>query len=239
MITIDNFKQFLGWGRPEEEAKPAIGLVILTRSSPTGTVIPILDSLVFYGGGQSFVQANRETMEINESQTMVEIPLIARNAGLAGNIPASQIWNVDQSVSFAVSNPNAFSQGAEALPARPGLFPASDTGQGYDDERVQEALDIGKAVVKQIGPIKSDVTDETLFANVLIKQAVYLVSMYALENNQVQESTGPLYILQQTAGDVRRMFKDRTWLPLLAQVNAYIGQSGFRDVDYWFDRETA
>ena len=172
---------------------------------------------------------------------MIEIPLQARHAGVDGNIPANQNWRVDQSVDFTVSNPNPFSEGAEAIPKRLGLYPSSgNLQQGIEDSRVQEALDTGKLVVKDMGPIKAGITDETLFSNVLIRQATYLVAMYYLENNQVQESSGPTYVIDQSSNNARRMFKDRIFLPLMQQVDSLISQSGFRDISYWFDdKETA
>ena len=240
MISLDDFKKFLGWSRPAEDAKKAVGLVVATRSTPVGSLVLIPSNLVFYAGGQSFIQPLNQRTVINESQNMVEVPLQARRAGSAGNIEANQNWQVDQSVDFTVTNPNAFSQGAEAVPQRLGLYPSSgDFQQRMDDTRVQEALDTGKLIVKDLGPIKSDVTDEVLFNNVLIKQAVYLISMYWLENNQVQESSGPAYNLNQTGNQSRRMFKDRTFLPLMQQVDSLISQSGFRDLNYWFNEETA
>ena len=240
MITIEDFKKFMGWSKAAEDAKKAVGLVVATRSTPVGSLVLIPSNLVFYAGGQSFIQPLNQRTVINESQNMVEFPLQARHAGVAGNIEANQNWQVDQSVDFTVTNPNAFSQGAEAVPQRLGLYPSSgDFQQRMDDDRVQEALDTGKLIVKEIGPIKSGTTDETLFGNVLIKQATYLVAMYYLENNQVQESSGPAYNLNQTGNQSRRMFKDRTFLPLMQQVDSLISQSGFRDLDYWFNQEPA
>ena len=234
----------MGWSRPAEDAKKSVGLVILARKNPDpnpGNLVNIPANLIYFAGGQSFQQPiNSAIRQINESQNMVEVPLQARRAGSAGNIEANQNWQVDQSVDFTVTNPNAFSQGAEAVPQRLGLYPSSgDFQQRMDDTRVQEALDTGKLIVKDLGPIKSDVTDEVLFNNVLIKQAVYLISMYWLENNQVQESSGPAYNLNQTGNQSRRMFKDRTFLPLMQQVDSLISQSGFRDLNYWFNEETA
>ena len=244
MITIEDFKKFLGWSRPAEDAKKSVGLAILARKNPDpnpGNLVNIPANLIYFAGGQSFQQPiNSAIRQINESQNMIEIPLQARRAGSAGNIGANQNWQTDQTVGFSVTNPNPFSLGADKIPQRLGLYPAiGDFRQGMDDTRVQEALDTGKAVVKEIGPIKEGITDEELFNNVLIRQATYLISMYWLENNQVQESSGPAYNLNQTGNQSRRMFKDRTFLPLMQQVDSLISQSGFRDLNYWFDREPA
>ena len=244
MITIEDFKKFMGWSKAAEDAKKSVGLVILARKNPDpnpGNLVNIPLNLIYFADGQSFQQPiNSAIRQINESQNMVEVPLQARHAGVAGNIPANQNWQADQTVGFSVTNPNPFSLGADAVPQRLGLYPSSgDFQQRMDDTRVQEALDTGRLIIKDMGPIKSDVTDETLFGNVLIKQATYLVAMYYLENNQVQESSGPTYNLNQTGNQSRRMFKDRTFLPLMQQVDSLISQSGFRDLNYWFNEETA
>ena len=120
MISLDDFKKYLGWSQNAVPAKKSIGLVVLTRTNPTGTIIPIPQNLVYFAGGQSFTKTG-SINEINESQLMVEVTLTARHEGEVGNISANQMWTVDQNVDFDVTNPTPFSGGAEAIEERSGL----------------------------------------------------------------------------------------------------------------------
>ena len=233
MISVEDFKNFLGYQIDAIEAKNSLGLLVLTRTNPTGTVVPIPSDLVYMASGQSFVQANRDVTEINESQLFIEVSVQARHAGLASNIEADQVWTMDQVVSFTASNPNSFSEGQDAKPEVPGVAPMSLDSHGHDDDRLQACINIGKAIVRQLAG-DSTTGDNELFANPLLKEAVLLVAMYRLQNINTAE-------VSSSFGDgglsttVTQLFRDRSFLPLMTQVETLISQSGKRNLSLWFD----
>lgn len=150
MVSVQDFRDYMGYFRDPEDAKGSIGLLLLTRTNPTGTVVPIPSDLIYMASGQSFNQANRDVTEINESQLFVEISVQARHAGPSGNIDADQVWTTNQNVNFTATNPNPFSKGQDAKLYIHGIAPLSTEGWAFSNERLQGSLNVGMAVVRQL-----------------------------------------------------------------------------------------
>ena len=240
MITLDKFKQFLGFGIPGVEAQRAVGLVIVMRTIPLGEIVAIPGDLLFLAGGQTFVLAGGGRRELNESQSFTEIPLQAQHTGPAGNIGIGQNWTMNQEVDFRTMNHTAFSGGVDEIPDKQGLYPHLVQNMEIDiDDRLQECIDLGKKVVRELAGVDDSVDDDGSFFNdPCLMEAVYLVGMYRLEQNTTRDRIFNAPSSQPGWPELRAMFKDRTFLPLMAQVQSLISQSGKRNISLWFENAT-
>lgn len=231
MINIELFKNFLGYGKPGISAVYARGSLTLNRKTGVAGIISIPPNLTFSVSGKFYESVTgRNPREINESQDFVPYLVQATFPGVSGNLSQlNQTFNINQDVDFTATNEGAITGGAEEIAPVAGASLADFEEAGLTDERLQEALDVGTAIVKSMsGNDDADLTD-----NILIKEAVYLVAMYRLQNNTITEKSTTLGS-EELSGTVNRFFRDRSFIPLMGQVESLISQSGKRNLTPFF-----
>ena len=227
MITIENFKKYLGYAEADIPAVKARGTLTLNRKPGVTGIIPIPSNLIFLSPlGNDYKSATLDNpIEINESQDFVPYFIESRfYQGAKGNYAGTNSpFQINQTVDFTATNAGPISGGKDYIPGALGLLNFEQLA--FTDDRLQDALDIGTEIVKQMsGNSDNDLTD-----NILIREAIYLVAMYRLQNNNTNETSANIEIMTAT-----RFFRDRTFAPLMRQVENLISQSGKRNLDLYF-----
>ena len=150
------------------------------------TVIPFPKSTRFGIASLGLVFTNLEDAEINESQTMIELLVQCQTEGIAGNIAAQQQWQLpikpDESrvTGLITTNPNAFSQGVDQ---QSGGLTANLLSNEVSDQKIQDHLDAATAQVRDRLGLKAD---EDMPISIRIDQAVYCLSLFAIEQTSSQ-----------------------------------------------------
>ena len=177
MFTIDRFKAFAGW---PTDGKQAVGLIVLTRiNDEDQTVIP-LPQATEYLSLPSYIFVSPNDNEINESQSMIEIPVIARDKGFSYNLPARSLWK--NTKGLMISNPAPFTGGSDDAEV-------SDIGdylirRNMADHVTKNHIDISKDIVKDM--LGFDKTEE-LPQVTRIETAVFTLTLFLLKNRHIEK----------------------------------------------------
>lgn len=209
-LNIDEFSQFLGLGREAVPASQAIGVLTARPVQAVRTApIDIPQGSVF--NTESLIFESLALASLSESATFVPITAQCKTPGIIGNIAAGQTWSSNVA-GLTISNESAFAGGAEAVPERLGIYPQRQRGLGPTPESLQRALDVGQAVIKQMLDV------ETLPDDPRVRESVFLISMYRLENTGSQEVTFQKPSQHATSPTERRWFRSAVYAPLMGQV---------------------
>ena len=231
MITIEKFKNYLGFTRKAKPAVPARGTLTLNRKTGVTGIIRVPDNLTFSTSGKFYKSSTESNFrELNQSQSFIPYLVVAVHGGPSYNLTeTNQIFAIDQVVNFTATNESPIVGGLDAIPEMPGINVLDLEQQGWTDDRLQEALDVGTYIVRELaGNSDTDLTD-----NILIREAIYLMSMYRLQNNQTTEKTTS-FGDDGLSNATKTFFRDRSFLPLMQQVQSLISQSGKRNLDQYF-----
>lgn len=236
MITLDEFKAFLGYRRPGTPASPATGTLTLTRKSGITGDVFVFGNVVFRASGQSFIPASvmsptqNPVAKIRDGINFITLNVKADQTGPSGNIEASQTWITNLDVDYEVSNDNAFIGGADEVADKPGIYQFNGTTEELvADDRLQACLNTGQAAVMALMGV-----DDEDFDHQLLKEAVFLIAMYRLENNTSQDIAYQNSPPGVQAPNTQKRFKDHVYGPLLLQVEHLISQSGKRNIELLF-----
>ena len=236
MITIDEFKAFLGYKREGTPASPSTGTLTLTRKSGKTGDIFVFGNVVFRSSGQSFIPASIHSptqnaiATIDDGVNFITLNVKADKTGPSGNIEANQTWIANRDVDYEISNDNAFTGGTDEVPDKPGIYQFNGTtDELFDDDRLQACLNTGMAVVLALMGV-----DDDDFENQLLKEAVFLIAMYRMENNTSQDISYQNSPPGIQAPNTTKRFKDHVYGPLLLQVEHLISQSGKRNIELLF-----
>ena len=190
-INVVSFRQFAGW--PQASSK-AYGLVVIRRADPADQkVITIPKTTEFRTAVPGVVFSPSDDYTMSESQSMVEVGLIAVSAGYKGNIPANQHWmtprlpdmngqSYTKIEGLLISNPAAFQGGADEA----GMAEIADLfyANKLSECNIQMHLDVAVSVAKKIVGFNED---ENLPENDRVSQAVYTLTLFFIENRSSQE----------------------------------------------------
>lgn len=233
MINIENFKKYLGFRIPAKPAVKARGILTLNRRTGVSGIIPIPQGLVFSTSGKFYESGTSQNpIELNESQDFIPYVVQAVHPGASSNLTAlNQYFSIDQGLlRFTATNENVIVGGLDGIPEIPGINPMDSEQIGWSDDRLQEALNIGTYIVRALaGNQDEDFTD-----HILIIEAIYLCAMYRLQNSQTTEKDAVLSFEGLANSSTKTFFRDRTFLPLVQQVQSLISQSGKRNLDQYF-----
>lgn len=178
MVSVLGFKRFMGYTVESQPATPAIGVLTVTREDQSSVnVIPIPAQTIFSINTKSFETI--EQAEINESQKFIPLSVRAVISGADGNIEAGQTWNTPIA-GIVATNANAFSNGADAINESSSwkVF-----GEQRDEGELEQSLNTGIAGIKR----KLALENNELLDNPEVDRAVYLLSMFYFQNNNIQE----------------------------------------------------
>ena len=158
-------------------------------------------------------------MTISESAVFAPVTVQAQNAGAQYNIQPSQNWASPQLGGVTVQNAIPFSNGSDDIPERKGLYPQRQKGVGPTDTQLQRALDVSHQVIRGMIGLKDteDFPDDSR-----TREAVFLLSMYRLENNLTQEAIFAKPTLHATSPQETRYFRANVYRHLMNQVAGLI-----------------
>lgn len=229
MLSVLNFRKFLGYSIKAQDAVPARGTLTLNRKAGVTGIIQIPRNLTYSTSGKFYKQATSESLELSESAEFIPIVVEATQAGASGNLSElNQTFRLSQNVNVDAVNESPISGGQDAVKEVPGINPLSFEQLGWSDDRLQSALDVGTYMVRALaGNQDADFTD-----NILIQEAIYLCSMYRLQNHSTTESSSTLS--EGLNSNSVYLFRHHAFLPLLQQVQSLISQSGKRNLDQFF-----
>ena len=233
MITLDEFKSFLGYFRKGTPASPSQGILTLTRKSGITGDIFVFGNVVFRASGKSFIpsinlQTKNSIATIADGVNFITLDVKAENPGTASNLPANQTWIANIDVDYNITNDDSFSGGVDEVEDKPGIYQWNGTAQEnlVADDRLQACLNTGQAVVMELMGV-----DDEDFDHQLLKEAVFLIAMYRMENNTSQDISYQGSPPGVQAPNTTKRFKDHVYEPLLLQVEHLISQSGKRNID--------
>ena len=234
MITIEDFKNFLGYAKAEVEATPAIGTLTLRRKQGVVGVIPVPANIIFEYNGVFYISFSSDNPSgFTSSQNFIPFAIKAQNPGVSGNVEATdQTFTPSETVNFTATNQSPIAGGADKVEGRDGLYPDDLTAisHGQSDSRLQECINTAQsAVLERMG------VDQDDFNHPCLKQAVYLLAMFMLENNTSQDIQFYAPYQHQPIANVNKRFKDFVYEPLNQQVENLISQSGRRNLDLFFN----
>ena len=217
MITPTTFRQWAGFSYGGSVGARAVGLLQITKASGReNQAFSIPKDSIFSARGLQF--SNPESWQISESRSdPLDISVRAVSVGLAGNLAIGQQWNSPVSGILA-TNPAAFTLGADPQKQKVGIFPI---GQDLTitDEKLQLHLDTAISICRSIiglGQLEVFPEDDPR-----VKQAVFLLAMYRLENNHTQQretsfGDSDLPLREQS------YFRAKVYEPLLMQVRGLL-----------------
>jgi len=224
MISVEDFKRFLGFSLPADSGSPSFGILQFQKTLATATITIKAGAMFSTDKGLAFIIPDGP-WELSESRPISDpLPIGAesRLPGIKYNISANQNWKGPFD-SFSVSNPNDFTQGRDPLPATAGLYPESSAPRP-PDSRLQSCLDVGTAFIRSMLGLKSgEDLDQT---NSLIKEAIYLVGSFRLSNTQFQTLEYPVPSQNSLNAQVTAMYRDRSYAPLLNEVKNLLYATG-------------
>lgn len=219
MVSLQNFKIFANLPREAEPAKPAYGLLVITKATGhENEAFSIPSGSIFATLGMGFVTT--ENHEFSESSSMIEIAVQARAPGPRGNILANQVWTspIDD---LNATNPAPFSSGANALPA----VKTDIDWERRPDSLIQSQLDIAVQNIKTILGNVPNLPDDPR-----VDRSVYLLAQFYIENRSTQESVTDMD-LQQTKKQKTSYYRSRVFEAIQKEIqnllNPFIDVSKF------------
>jgi len=218
MITPNDFKQWLGYSLPGSPGTEAVGLLQITKASGReNQSFSIPKDSIFSAKGLQF--KNPEAWQVSESRSdPLDIAVRSESVGVAGNLPSGQHWNSPVS-GLLVTNPAAFSLGADPIPDTPGLYP-SDQKLEPSDSLLQLHIDTAIMMVRDIIGLLD--TETIPSDDPRVKQAIFLLAMYRLENNSSQQKGRNVPDEFETNPQVTSYFRAKVYEPLLMQVRGLV-----------------
>ena len=231
MVTIENFKKFLGYSyipQPALQAEKARGTLTLNRKSGITGIIPIPQiNLTFFNSGNFYRSASPDNpTEIGESQTFVPFVIESVEMGSEQNISqTNQSFFVNATsdfvgpINFTAINESAITGGQDATKEIIGnkafVIPEPD-------DRLQSCLNIGRQIVK--AKIGGEVTDTQIDENEVLTECVFLAGAYRLKNTTTEDHIVSL----GTEFENRQSFRDRMFAGVFSQIESMIDQSGIQ-----------
>lgn len=212
MLSISEFKSFMGYSTGGSEGSPAYGILVITKadsSDQSSYDFPADGQWSPSGSGLNFYNPDRWTL--SESARHIEIGVQSKTRSSRYNIEANLQWPPQQGI--VITNPAAFTQGADPTPASPGLYPGL---KSPPDVRLQSAIDTGKGICSNMMGLKEG--DDFPDDDPLVKEAVFLLGAYKLQNTHFQQLVAPVSSASPTAPMTTVLFRDRTFKPLMNQV---------------------
>lgn len=215
MITVLEFRQWLGYAFGGSPGRKAVGLLRFTkRAGFENMAFTIEKGQTFSAGGFKFETV--EGWQISESRTdPLEIAVQSVLLTARANIPANANWDSEPIIGLAKTNDSAFTLGRDVVESKPGTFPDSEE-LGPQDSILEFHLNAAKKVCWADMALSPDDTfpeeDER------VREAVYLLAMYRLENNTTQgrSTTAP----EAQIPDIQQQiyFRAKVYGPLMQQV---------------------
>lgn len=219
MITIKDFSDFLGLGREKTPGMKASGILVVTKTVSLDRVLNIPKSTRF-DSESGYKYFTTEDNTISESATFLPVAVVSQSPGQAYNIPANQVWTSPQIGGVSVANPQAFTGGQDSLPEIKGIYPQRQKGIGPSDNQLQRCIDVAVAVIR--GMIGLSPKDDFPYTDSRVREAVFLLALYRLENNQIQETRFQKPSLHATSPEESRYFRANVYKPLMGQVSGLI-----------------
>ena len=108
VLMLRDFKMFAGL--PVAGVK-AVGLLVISKASGhENRAFSIPAGTIFRAGEPAFLTI--QPYELSESATQIEVGVTAQFEGIAGNVPAGQVWTTNNIIA---TNPLAFTRGEDAI----------------------------------------------------------------------------------------------------------------------------
>ena len=215
MFSRENFAIWLGLGRDPIPATPATGVL---RVDKTGSLIGKSltipkDHEFIHPDGFKFEVIDAITL--SESHNYTGVAVVADTPGEAFNVSPETGWSTGIT-NLTAENRQAFTGGAEAIAGRTGLYPQRQKGLGPSNEALDMSLEVGQELCRDIVGYE-DVSDLPTDDR-RVQFAVFLVALYYLENNLIQEKDFTVPTMASSSPRQTSYFRWRTHGPLMQQV---------------------
>ena len=218
-ISVADFAVFLGYGIKGHPGEKASGIIVVTKTVRVDQPLTIPANTRFdSSSGHKFFTTQQNI--ISESASFLPIGVVAQNAGADANIPAGQTWASPSLGGVSVANPQPFFGGENPVADEPGLYPQRQKNLGPKDVELRRALDVGTALIRSMIGLKEG--ESVPFDDVRVREAIFLVSMYRLESNLIQERRFSAPSLHASAGEVVKYFRQSLYKPVMQQATDLI-----------------
>lgn len=212
MISIDDFRRFLGFSTRDTPGQKAVGILKVSRADQSSTNIINIPAQEWSAQGTGKTFDSTESRIINQSQKHIEIGIQARLVGASYNLAAGQNWGIMDGI--LVTNENPISGGKDVIKGQAGMFP-DNADLGPADSRLQACIDLGKDFARRIIGLKpTEDLDET---NILIRECVFLIGMFRLQQNTSQGYSVPIPSGQPVSKQSEVYFRHQIYQPLIRQ----------------------
>ena len=142
---LRDFKMFAGLPVP---GMKAVGLLVISKAAGhENAAFSIPAGTIFRAGEPGFVTI--QPYELSESATQIEDGVTAQSEGIAGNVPAGQVWTTNNIIA---TNPLPFTRGEDAI--KP--ISLTDRLNVPPDAVIQSQLDVAMAQIKNMLGIDAD-----------------------------------------------------------------------------------
>ena len=109
MSMLRDFKMFAALPVP---GMKAVGLLVISKASGhENAAFSIPAGTIFRAGEPAFLTI--QPYELSESATQIEVGVTAQSEGIAGNVPAGQVWTTNIA-NIIATNPLPFTRGEDA-----------------------------------------------------------------------------------------------------------------------------
>ena len=215
MYSITDFESFLGLGSDKIPGSKAVGIVVVTQTVSPDTSLTLPKNTRF-DSSEGLKFFSTEEFTISESASFLPVTLQAQNNGSRYNIPANSGWSSPQIGGVSLSNPQPFSNGVDEKAEIRGFYPQRQRGIGPKPEQLQRVLILSVAFIRgMLGLLPSESFD---YDDVRIKEAVFMLAMYRLQNTTTQELVFSKPTLHATSPTETRYFRERIYPALKMQI---------------------
>lgn len=177
MVSVLNFKRFMGYKVDPQDAKKSVGVLTITKNPPGSNIISIPKDTVFSTPTKTFQSI--EDANISESNTFIPLAVQSVLSGASENIPAGQLWS-SGIAGITIENSQPFSGGEDAVIESSSWKVFGDV---RDESELQKSLDAA------IIGVKTKLSLPDLIDNVAVDRAVYLLATFYFQNNTIQEKS--------------------------------------------------
>lgn len=215
-ITINDFRKWAGFSYDGFEGTKAVGLLKLTKEAGSlNQAFSIPKNYTWVANGIQF--QNPEAWEISQTRRdPLDIAIQSVSPSARANIEAYQTW--DSYPGLSLENPFAFTLGADPQEAKGGVFPIAQD-LTIRDEILQLHLDTAISVCRSI--IGLGTAEDFPENDPRVMQAVFLLSIYRLENNHTQQRQFSIFEGEMPLRE-QSYFRAKVYEPLLMQVRGLL-----------------